>query len=520
MPEQASILSHTESLCPHCLQKLPANRVLDGETVFLEKTCPEHGTFRTKIWQGNPSFESWVRPKIPGTMANPFTEETLGCPFDCGLCSSHRQQTCTAVIEVTNRCNLNCTFCFADAGGASEDPDLRQIEYWYQRLMDSGGPCNIQISGGEPTLRDDLPDIIALGHEVGFRFIQLNTNGIQLSRNSQYLEALKRAGLSSVFLQFDGTEPEIYQKLRGVNLLEQKLETIRRCGELGIGVVLVPTVVAGVNDHNLGATIELALQHLPYVRGVHFQPASYFGRVPQAPSDEMRITMSEVMSRVEEQTQGKMKIENFRPPGCENELCSFHGNFILTEDGTLLPTTRHQASVTCCGPVEHADEGARKAKKFVASHWSMTELSVGQTGPTWQKESFEPTGCGCVTRSNQSTACCSSSSQAEETANRCGCESGLSTGHDGWFSKSATNVESLDMFLERAETHTLTVSGMAFQDAWNVDLERLKDCCIHTVAAADGKLVPFCAYNLTDSSGKYLYRGRKAEQMVGGRAVR
>jgi uncharacterized radical SAM superfamily Fe-S cluster-containing enzyme len=46
---------------------------------------------------------------------------------------------------------------------------------------------------------------------------------------------------------------------------------------------------------------------------------------------------------------------------------------------------------------------------------------------------------------------------------------------------------------------------MAFQDAWNLDLERLKDCCIH-VAAPDGRLVPFCAYNLTSSRGESLYR--------------
>jgi uncharacterized radical SAM superfamily Fe-S cluster-containing enzyme len=50
---------------------------------------------------------------------------------------------------------------------------------------------------------------------------------------------------------------------------------------------------------------------------------------------------------------------------------------------------------------------------------------------------------------------------------------------------------------------------MAFQDAWNLDLERLRDCCIHTVST-DGRIVPFCAYNLTSRSGRALYRGVEA----------
>jgi len=47
---------------------------------------------------------------------------------------------------------------------------------------------------------------------------------------------------------------------------------------------------------------------------------------------------------------------------------------------------------------------------------------------------------------------------------------------------------------------------MAFQDVWNIDLERLQGCCIH-VASPDGNLIPFCAYNLTSNMGKPLYRG-------------
>ncbi len=55
----------------------------------------------------------------------------------------------------------------------------------------------------------------------------------------------------------------------------------------------------------------------------------------------------------------------------------------------------------------------------------------------------------------------------------------------------------------RAQSHSLCISGMAFQDAWNIDLERLRRCCVH-IAAQDGRLVPFCAYYMTGSTGRKL----------------
>lgn len=462
------LLSKTVSLCPDCLKRIPAKRVAHGETVFLEKTCSEHGTFRTKIWQGQPTFETWVRPKIPSTINVPFTEVKKGCPFDCGLCPAHRQHTCTAVIEVTERCNLRCTFCFADAGKNSNDPDKDLVRSWFQSLLDAGGPYNVQLSGGEPTMRDDLPELVALGREMGFGFIQLNTNGLRLAREPEYLKALKQAGLASVFLQFDGTEPDIHRKLRGGDFLEAKLETIRRCGELGIGVVLVPTVVPGINDHNLGSIVNLALKNLPAVRGVHFQPVSYFGRIPNTPSDEQRITLPEVIERLEQQTEGRIKSENFRPSGCENAMCSFQGNFILLTDDSIMATSKHEPAKSCCTPPERAEVGARRTREFVSSHWSGREPDRIESG------------------------CCSGGSCSIEL--------------QAPSAESLVELDSMDLFLERARTHTLTISGMAFMDAWNVDLERLMDCCIHTVAP-DGKLIPFCAYNLTDKMGRSIYRG-------------
>lgn len=421
----------------------------------MVKICPEHGESSTVIWRGDPELSDWIRPKTPYSNPAPQTPLNRGCPFDCGLCVQHRQQTCTALLEVTGRCNLGCPYCFADSGQKeSIDPDMDTVRDWFQTLLESCRTCNVQLSGGEPTMRDDLAEIVALGHTMGFAFIQLNTNGLRIAQDRDYLNRLKQAGLSSVFLQFDGTDDHVYLKLRGRKILQSKLEAIRNCGRLGLGVVLVPTLVRGVNTEDIGNIIRFAKDNLTVVRGVHFQPASYFGRYPVRPSDDQRLTLPELMAMIETQTSGAIGAENFNPPGCENSMCSFHGNFVLMPDGGLIPLTRRGSFKQSPGP-EKAEEGAFKARNFVASKW-------GNFFPAEQNNG----------------------------------SSGLSLGH--W-----------DTLLERSRTHMLCISAMAFQDVWNLDLERLKDCCIHVVAES-GRIIPFCAYNLTSASGRSLYRREKS----------
>jgi uncharacterized radical SAM superfamily Fe-S cluster-containing enzyme len=453
----------TESLCPVCFARIPAQRESTGEDVFLVKTCPDHGDFRTLIWRGPPSFENWARPKVPATPPVTYTEVSQGCPFDCGLCPDHRQRSCTVIMEVTQRCDLHCLICYADSAKVTrQDPTARDISSWYQSVAASGKTCNIQLSGGEPTTRDDLPAIVAMGRDLGFPFIQINTNGVRLGRDRKYAADLKRAGLSSVFLQFDGTEDDIYLRIRGKRLLDDKRRAIERCAEQNIGVVLVPTVIPGVNDHNLGNILKQALEWSPVVRTVHFQPVSYFGRYPGQPTDKDRITLPEVMRAIEKQSEGKFQVNHFRPPGCENALCSFHGHYLVLTDGTLR-SLQTPFPGECCSAPESAEEGATKAISYVARQWAAPDSSLQNVFPP---------------------ACCSPS-----TPERSG----------------SSGLISLDDFISRARTHTFSVSAMAFQDIWSVDLERVRDCCIHVIAP-NRNLVPFCVYNLTDAKGHALYR--------------
>ena len=162
-----------------------------------------------------------------------------------------------------------------------------------------------------------------------------------------FLQQLIDAGVASLFLQFDGVTKDVYNKLRGADYLAAKLGLIESCKKMNLAVILVPTVVAGVNDHQLWDIIGFALENMPPVRGVHFQPISFFGRYPETPDNSMRITLPEIMQKIEQQSTGRIKITNFSPPGCENSLCSFHGNFVLMPDDRLVALT-NRTDKSCC----------------------------------------------------------------------------------------------------------------------------------------------------------------------------
>ncbi|WFD12069.1 radical SAM (seleno)protein TrsS [Tepidibacter hydrothermalis] len=433
------LIGSTKSVCPVCLKTIKAYKIKKDKYIYLHKKCKEHGKFQTIIWRGSPDYKNWKRPKTPAHPKHPFTEISKGCPHDCGLCSDHRQHTCTALIEITQKCNLSCKFCFADAGKNSE-PDIETIKYYYQRIMKASGNCNIQLSGGEPTLREDLDEIIKLGHDMGFSFIQLNTNGLKL-KDLDYVKKLKHAGLNSVFLQFDGMNDTIYSNLRGKELLKDKLVAIENLRKMNIGIILVCTVVPRVNDYNIYEIVKFGIENIPAVRGVHFQPVSYFGRIPDIPKDNDRITLPEIMDKICKQSKGIIKTKDFSPPGCENAFCSFHANYIEV-DGNLISVSSNK----CGCKEEKGEDGSMKAKAFVKRNWSI-EKSKSEDG----------------------------------------------------------KYKSFDNLAKKIRNNFFSISAMAFQDVWNLDIQRLMDCCIHVVSN-EGNLIPFCAYNLTSKDGKNLYR--------------
>lgn len=445
------VLRHTNSLCPVCLKRITAVLEKDGEDVYLRKLCPDHGDFSCVLWRGKPDFEEWTSRRFP--LSGPQDKPENACPESCGLCGEHKQKSCTVILEVTENCQLKCPVCFADAGSPRE----AGFDFLAGMLGDirrKAPEAILQISGGEPTLRDDICDLVGLASELEYPGLQLNTNGLRLAEEPGFASCLKKAGLGWVFLQFDGLRESTHIALRGRSLRSAKEQAIRACEESGLGVVLVPTLVPGINDDEMGDIIRFALEKFPVVRGVHFQPISYFGRFPGPQADENRITLPEVMNGLVEQTGGMMKLSHFHPSRCEHERCSFRGVYLVEKPERITPV----GSGACCFGSSTAEEGAKSAIESIRRRWGADVASVYP---------------------------------AKYSTN----------------SAESEIEDAFERFIRIYERGSFSISAMAFQDAENLDLERLRFCCVH-VASHDGRLVPFCAWNLTGRDGRTLHRCR------------
>jgi len=345
------------------------------------------------------------------------------------------------LLNITERCNLNCSFCLADQDNNTIDPSFEEISVSLQNLIVKGKTL-VQLSGGEPTMREDLPEIIRAAKNKGAKYVQLNSNGIILGEDKDYVKKLAEAGLSFVFMQFDGTGDGINQSLRGKALLKIKQQAIDNCAVHNIGVTLVPTLVRNVNLVNIGQILEFAIAQSPKVRGVHFQPVSYFGRTPGCPSDNDRITLDELVFEIEKQTNGIINSNNILPSCCDHPLCGFHGDFVV--DGKrLIPISKKEISneeKCCCDSA-----AAEKNREFVARRWQRPQDRPSDT------------------------------------------------------SSGNGDIRDMEYFLQKVKTHGFTVTAMAFQDAGNIDFARLRHCSFHVYDK--GRFVPFCAYYLTGWRG-------------------
>ena len=415
-------------------------------------------------------MDDW-RSAVPQLQEN----EGAGCPGSCGICADHRSGTCCALLEVTKRCNLSCRYCFANGGTEQDDPTARELKRSIVSIAEEGGRPLLQLSGGEPTLRDDLPELVAYAKACGCQWVQLNTNGIRLANDEEYVRELDAAGLSFVFLQFDGVTDDVYETLRGEALLETKKRAIDICGRYGLGVTLVPTVVRGVNDDQLGDIIRFGISRSPVVRGVHFQPVTFTGRFPD--ENKERYTLDELITNICSNT--GYPAENIVPSHCDHPMCGFHSSMVIQEDGTLLPLTRNNADTA-------VKTTAVRNREFVGNHWSRPAGNGGFT--LVSSASAEDCCCGPVKPAESGDCCCGTGAASETQSCCCG---PASEPTDEELRISSEAAVDLDSFLARAKEYSFTLTSMAFMDRMNFDIERLKHCSLHVWH--EGKLVPFCA---------------------------
>src|SRR5208283_1452254 len=136
-PLEKGLPKTTQSICPECLQVIDARLFEENGAVYMEKTCAEHGEFRDKIYSDARLYrkmEQWEFGDNRG-LENPAIKDATRCPDDCGMCSMHTSHTVLSNVDLTNRCNLTCPVCFANANAAGYlyEPSLEQV----RRLLEA-----------------------------------------------------------------------------------------------------------------------------------------------------------------------------------------------------------------------------------------------------------------------------------------------------------------------------------------------------------------------------------------------
>jgi 7,8-dihydro-6-hydroxymethylpterin dimethyltransferase len=316
----------TDSLCPTCVKEARAE-ILRGDAdwtklisdkpgeikakivekngeIRMEKTCPKHGTVSDVI-----SIDPRFLERIEGLFQGRDVVMTPDALHQHGSSSIKYGRGAVLTVDLTNRCNMMCDPCFMDANQVGYVHELSWEDI--QQILDDAArvrpkrQMSIQFSGGEPTLSPYFLDAIKYARKKGYFAVQCATNGLRFAQEPGFAKQCKEAGLRMAYLQFDGVTNDANAHRKIANLYDVKLRAIEELSAAGIDVILVVTVVNGVNNDMIGPIVEFAIQNADKVTVVSFQPVSFTGRDEDI-SDEMReqqrYTLSHLAHDVAKQT--------------------------------------------------------------------------------------------------------------------------------------------------------------------------------------------------------------------------
>lgn len=435
--------SQTTSLCETCLETVPAKVVIEDGSVYYLKRCAAHGVQKTLIsddlayWRGQ---KDWLKPGDRPLTAQTRTE--AGCPFDCGLCPDHEQHSCLAIVEINSACNLACPVCFADAENVhGAHLSLPVIERMLDALVESEGePDLVQLSGGEPTIHPQFFEILDAVKRRPIRHVMINTNGVRIAQDPEFVARLASyMPRLEVYLQFDSLNDEALVNLRGARLTRVRQSALEALERVGLSTTLVAMVKRGVNDGEIAAIVNHALEW-KCVRGVTFQPVQDAGRNEGFDGKANRMLLSQIRREVAKA--GVFAAEDMIPLPCNpDQICIGYGLRVgssVTPITSLLPR-----EVLLNGPNTVTYEA------YPALHEAIIGLF-----------SLATTQCNTEEKL-ASVLCCLPQALVPDD-------------------------------LGYAETFRVVI--MQFLDRYNFDLATVKRSCVHFVTP-DRQIIPFDTYN-------------------------
>ncbi|AXS83011.1 pyrroloquinoline quinone biosynthesis protein PqqE [Marinobacter sp. Arc7-DN-1] len=246
------------------------------------------------------------------------------------------------LLELTYKCPLKCAFCSNPTDLDDHQDELTTAE-WKTVIQDARkmGAMQIGFSGGEPTLRKDLEELVAEANELGY-YTNLITSGIGLTRKR--LENLKKAGLRHIQLGFQSSDPQTAHWLAGVDCYEKKVNMAREIKALGFPMVLnMP--ISSLNIHQVPDIIDLAadigVEYLE-LANVQYYNWALVNRDQLMPTREALETAEAQVAEARKQLGDKMTIffvipdyYEGRPKACMNGWGSIH--LTIAPDGVVLP---------------------------------------------------------------------------------------------------------------------------------------------------------------------------------------
>ncbi len=436
----------TRSICPTCKRVIDAQILLRANKVYMRKRCPEHGWFEALVSSDAQMYVEGARFNKPGTIPLEFSTEVVdGCPLDCGLCPEHKQHTCLALIEVNSACNLDCPICFADAM-PGYDLTLAEVEGMLDRFVElEGEPEVVQFSGGEPTIHPEILAMVAAAKARGIPNVMINTNGLRIARDDDFLAGLAELK-PSIYFQFDGFERRTNELIRGADLLNTKLRALDRLAAIDLDVALVAAIERDVNEHEIGAIVRFGMQH-PAVRGVVFQPVTHVGR--HIAFDPLRrMTIPDVLHALVDQSNGTFVISDFVPVPCCFPSCQVN-TYLYVDGDDVIPLPRILAVE------EYLDYITNRTFPDLPSEADIRAALEG----LWS--------ASAVAGSDGATG-----------KFQCACGPGMELPAD----------------FSHLRKHVFQIAVKDFMDAYTFNVKQVMKCCVG-VLQPDGRMIPFCAFN-------------------------
>jgi len=261
------------SLCEICYRHVSAEKFVRDGSVWMKKTCPEHGHTEYLIERDEEFYNS-------------LNYDPDGYLAPCGI-----------MIEVTDRCNLKCSHCYHEPENASTDKPIdllmAQLESWPKETG------SVILAGAEPTLRKDLPELLRqidlwqINTGRGHQNITILTNGVKFA-NRELVQQIKDS--SRLPVMCIGLNHPTYQ---GEKIHKKQLEGIKNCHEVGLTMYYIGYTVEDVNH------IPDVLDEIQQLGNVTYQyrirAGSDIGRNP----DEPRWYLSDHVKAIKEYCDSK-----------------------------------------------------------------------------------------------------------------------------------------------------------------------------------------------------------------------